>query len=322
MDTQAFQHWLSGLCELNATQRATAKRALCAPHAAHFLATVLPDLPACPHCQAPASELIGWGFSRGLRRYRCKTCLRTCNALTGTALARLHNADRWRGYCEALIDGVTVRQAADNCGVSKNTAFSWRHRFLHAMAEHRALHENGIVEADETFFLESFKGQRKLPRPARKRAGVGRTRGTGRDQVPVMVVRDREGHTADFQLKKLEYAHVQEVLTPLIDRQAVLCTDGAAVYAAFARATGITHCVVYARPGQRTWQGAFHSQNVNAYHSRLKNWMRRFHGVATKYLANYLGWRRMLERYRPQPIGPACCLREALGRWDQHAIGT
>ena len=201
MDTQAFQHWLSGLCELNATQRATAKRALCAPHAAHFLATALPDLPACPHCQAPASELIAWGFSRGLRRYRCKTCLRTCNALTGTALARLHNADRWRGYCEALIDGVTVRQAADNCGVSKNTAFSWRHRFLHAMAEHRALHESGIVEADETFFLESFKGQRKLPRPARKRAGVGRTRGTGRDQVPVMVVCDREGHTADFQLK-------------------------------------------------------------------------------------------------------------------------
>jgi hypothetical protein len=35
--------------------------------------------------------------------------------------------------------------------------------------------------------------------------------------------------------------------------------------------------------------GAFHIQNVNAYDSRLKEWIRRFHGVATKYLENYVG---------------------------------
>src|SRR3984885_13457742 len=39
----------------------------------------------------------------------------------------------------------------------------------------------------------------------------------------------------------------------------------------------------------------FHINNVNAYHSRLKEWLRPFHGVATKNLANYLGWRRTLE---------------------------
>jgi hypothetical protein len=39
----------------------------------------------------------------------------------------------------------------------------------------------------------------------------------------------------------------------------------------------------------------FHLNNVNAYHGRLKEWLRRFHGVATKNLSNYLGWRRALE---------------------------
>lgn len=39
----------------------------------------------------------------------------------------------------------------------------------------------------------------------------------------------------------------------------------------------------------------FHLNNVNAYHARLKEWLRRFHGVATKNLPNYLGWRRTLE---------------------------
>jgi hypothetical protein len=38
-----------------------------------------------------------------------------------------------------------------------------------------------------------------------------------------------------------------------------------------------------------------HINNVNAYHGRLKQWLARFNGVATKNLPNYLGWRRALE---------------------------
>ncbi len=38
-----------------------------------------------------------------------------------------------------------------------------------------------------------------------------------------------------------------------------------------------------------------HINNVNAYHGRLKEWMRRFHGVATKKLPSYLSWRRTIE---------------------------
>ena len=90
--------------------------------------------------------------------------------------------------------------------------------------------------------------------------------------------------------------------------------DGAAVYAAFAGASGVTHYVVHDRAGQWVREVAFHIQNVNACHSRLKNWLARFHGVATKCLVNYLGWRRMLERYQ-HGIRPAHCLREALGSW-------
>jgi len=104
----------------------------------------------------------------------------------------------------------------------------------------------------------------------------------------------------------------------IVEADACLCTDGASVYRAFAKKTGIEHQAVSAhRPRVR---GAFHIQNVNAYDSRLKNWMIRFHGVATKYLKNYLGWRRLLERY-PE-LTPECCLLEATGRVSQQLIGT
>src|SRR3954464_1974972 len=47
------------------------------------------------------------------------------------------------------------------------------------------------------------------------------------------------------------------------------------------------------------WWRLLHN-TVNAYHSRLKEWLRPFHGVATKNLPNDLGWRRTLEALGPK----------------------
>lgn len=282
------------------------------------IASVLPTPNACPHCHAPPEQLRPWGFSHGLARLRCRACHKTSNVLTGTPLAHLRKREQWTLCAQALIEGVSVREVAQRCGVDKNTAFLWRHRFLKTASAHRAEHESGIVEADETFFLESFKGQRKLHRPARKRGGVG----AKWEQIAVLVVRDRSGQTADFRMERLDARHITAVLQPLIDKDAILCTDGARVYQTFARLTGITHRPINVQQGIRVVDGAFHIQNVNAYDSRLKGWMQRFHGVATKYLESYLGWRRMLERYR-KSISPTDCLREALGRFQlQQLIQT
>ncbi|MGV1080951.1 MAG: IS1595 family transposase [Candidatus Nanopelagicales bacterium] len=315
-----FAQLLQQLVSLTKGQRVQMRQAL--ENAEHSpisaVASVLPAPRVCPHCQASGGQLRPWGFSHGLARLRCRACHKTCNALTGTPLAHLRKREQWTPYAQALIEGVSVRRAAQRCGVNKNTAFLWRHRFLKAASAHRAEHEGGIVEADETFFLESFKGQRKLHRPARKRGGVG----AKWEQIAVLVVRDRSGQTADFRVERLDARHITAVLRPLIAQDAILCTDGARVYQAFARLTGITHRAINVKQGIRVLEGAFHIQNVNAYDSRLKGWMQRFHGVATKYLENYLGWRRMLERYR-QSISATDCLHEAMARFQvQQLIQT
>ena len=317
MNRSDFVRLLGQLESLSPKQRTQLQGALTelpgAPTSA--IAHIIPGPEACPHCQAPAEQLRPWGHSHGLARLRCRACGRTSNALTGTPLAHLRRREQWMRHAQAMMDGASVRQAAQCCGVDKNTAFRWRHRFLQAAATHRPAHEGGIVEADETFFLESFKGQRKLHRPARKRGGAG----AYCERVAVLVVRDRSGQTADFRLQNVDAAHITSVLRPLIDHDAILCTDGAAIYQKVARTMGLTHWAVNVKKGIRVVDGAFHIQNVNAYDSRLKQWMTRFHGVATKYLENYLGWRRMIERYR-QNISPTVCLREALGRWQSQQL--
>ena len=62
--------------------------------------------------------------------------------------------------------------------------------------------------------------------------------------------------------------------------------------------------------------GAWHVQNVNAYHSRLKSWIHKFRGVATCYLENYLGWFRALDREPAGSQKPAHWLVMALGGVD------
>src|SRR4051794_6058389 len=287
---------------LSDEQRTALGRALASasgePEAVRLLERAFAAAPRCPHCGA--ERLQRWGHASGLRRYRCQACRKTFNALTGTSLARLRKKACWLRYGEALAAGVSLAKAAAHCGVHLTTSFRWQHRFLRA-ATREAL--GGVVEADETFFRRSHKGSRRWRRgdapPGRgpRRRGERASKpGLSAEQVPALIARDRAGHTADAALPDLGADAITAPLRPPAAGDAVLGADGAKAYAAFAAEGGIRHEPINVAAGVRVRDGAFHIQNVNAYHGRLKGWMGRFNGVATRYLANYLGWRRTLER--------------------------
>ena len=87
-------------------------------------------------------------------------------------------------------------------------------------------------------------------------------------------------------------------MLPVLDKDTLLCSDKKPVYKAFAAKHHFILKTVKVSAKEHVSDGVYHVQNVNAYDSRLKEWMRRFHGVATKYLESYLGWMRMLDRER------------------------
>lgn len=252
----------------------------------------------CPHCAN--RDVISWGKANGLPRYRCQGCQRTFNGLTKTPLARLRKKEKWREHAQSMIDGATISKAAERCDVDYKTAFRWRHRFLEALSSDKPKSLSGIVEGDETFILESFKGKRSdLPRKARKRGGKAAKRGLSAEQIPVIVARDRSGATIDAVLPKLDRASITAALGGVVTPANQFCCDGGKAIVAFARKAGIPHHVLPAPGKPRPDAPDLHINNVNAYHGRLKEWMRRFHGVATKNLPNYLGWRRALEALGP-----------------------
>jgi len=295
MKNEDFQQWFSQAVDLTIYQKKQVYKELSDIAHQELTEAQLGEVKYCPHCAS--SEFTHWGQSNDLPRYRCKACLKTFNVLTGTPLARLRHKPLWLHYSEMMLESYTIRKAARELGIDKNTSFLWRHRFLMSPTIHKPKHLSGIVEADETFFLESHKGERGLSRKPRKRGGKATKRGTSDEQVPVLIVRDRSGLTSEAILPGVTADALTKVLTPLLDSDAILCSDGHRSYQAFSRKSGISHRPVNLSAGHRVIDKAFHVQNVNAYDSRLKSWMSRFHGVATKYLDHYLGWQRWLDSH-------------------------
>jgi hypothetical protein len=177
------------------------------------------------------------------------------------------------------------------------TLFYWRHKILAALKQIPTEAFKGIVEMDETYFLFSEKGRRKITeRKSRKRGGKAKYRGISNDQVCVLVARDRQKMTYSgvLGLRRIRTTKLDEAISSHLSDKNVLCTDSWRAFSSYANKKGLVHYRFKSDGNQRV-KGVYHIQNVNSYQSLLKKWMDGFNGVATKYLQHYLAWYRYID---------------------------
>ncbi len=87
---------------------------------------------------------------------------------------------------------------------------------------------------------------------------------------------------------------LDKVIGSKLSSDNTLCIDAWRAFSTYAKSKGLEH-YRFKSDGTERVKGLYHIQNVNDYHSRLKRWMQRFNGVATKYLQNYLVWFAFLD---------------------------
>ncbi len=304
MTNEEFQRWLAGVEQLTVAQRERLQQvAQEQGDEAASLAAIELRVDArrrCPRCGAGGA--VRRGCANRLRRYACKACRRTFHALTGTPLAGLRHRERWRACGRALVARESVRKAAERCGVAPSTAFRWRHRCV-AQAGEPGGPLAGLVEADETCFRHSRKGERNLNRKPRRRGGPARRRGLSREPVPVLVATARGGGTAGAVLETASQANLQAALEPL------LASDAGTGCPGCARSLGVQHEAVNRAAGQRL-RGSHPIQTVNQRHRQLQQFPLPFHGVATKCRGNHLRWHQEIG-LASQP-SPRACLPASL----------
>jgi len=242
----------------------------------------------CPHCDSHA--LNRWGMTRqGIQRFKCKSCEKTFNALADSPLYRMRKPQKWIEYTKLMWDGVSLRKAAKALNITLRTSFRWRHTFIKAPACANPSELMGIIEADETFLPESSKGKRKIERKSRKRGG-GRIK-----LVPIFIALDRTGAISHRVLERNTKENLQAQLKPLLSSGSVLCTDGNLSYKGIAKELDIDHKRLIGIENIRVIDSVYHIQTLNNYMKRFKGWIKRFNGIGTDYIENYLSWFRFME---------------------------
>ena len=269
----------------------------------------------CPRCATKGATLHA-KERNGRQRFLCRNpgCHRTYNILTGTAMARARKSNLWGQYLGHMTEYLSIRKiVATGIKINHTTVWRWRHRFLEAAANDNTTILSGVVEADETFFLRSFKGNRgwvqgKPPenRAARPRAWGASQPGLSNEQVPVLAALDNSGGIFESILPSL--TAIEATLAGRIASGSVLCSDGAKAYVRVAMAAGVEHRRVIVptqtprsvkRNPVRTKRqtGRLGLGRVNSHHGKMKVLINdRCRGVATKYLEHYLGWHRAMVR--------------------------
>jgi len=253
--------------------------------------------PICPHCGS--SVIKGHGKYRGRSRNKCLSCSRTFNELTGTPMAGSHFPEKINQYVNSMVEGGSLRKIAGKLDIDLKTSFAWRHKILKGYFKEPSRKLTGIAEGDETFFLYSEKGSKSVAkyRKPRKRGGKASTAGVSNEHVPVIFACDRNGEMiiGVAGRGRISVKDIEGVLGGRFGSKVTFCTDSHQSFKAFAKAYRLRYLPINISKGQRVVKKVYHVQNVNGAHMRVKKWMVRFNGVATKYLDNYMKWFSLLE---------------------------
>lgn len=252
---------------------------------------------ACPYCGS-ISVVRNGKRADGTQRYMCKDCHKSFVATSNSITSRTRkDVTVWEKFVECMLLGLSLDKTAYMCHIHRNTAFHWRHKLLdvlQSMADKVVL--NGIVEADETFFAVSYKGNHKrshtftMPRPAHNRGHATHIRGLSNEKVCVPCAVNRTGQSIAkiSNLARVRIKGLEGVFGGRIEAGSALVTDKASAYKRFTANNGLD--LKQVKSGVHTTHGIYNIQHINNYHSRLKSFMTHFKGVSSKYLNNYLVW--------------------------------
>lgn len=251
----------------------------------------------CPHCGS--IHVARNGRTNGKQRYVCHDCHKSFSNTTNSILASAKlNNEQIKAIFSCMIHKDSLRETGEKVGIHWNTAFLWRHKILDAIAKQPAI-LSGIIEADETFFRISYKGNHahdgfRMPRKAKHHGERASYRGLSMEQVCVPCGIDRSGHaiskiacTGRVSTKALELVFADQ-----IESKSTLITDKMNSYTRFAHGHGLK--LVQLKADRKPIRKIYHIQTVNSYHSGLKLFMMKFRGVSTKHLNNYLTWYKWL----------------------------
>ncbi len=255
----------------------------------------------CPHCSS--NKVYKRGKQRGVQMYKCNECNKWYSETTGTALYEIKLKNKWQSYLNLMEQGMPIKKIANKLGICIQTSFDWRHKILSSLSSYVPAGLSEEVECDEMELALSEKGSRNLGRTARKR-GTDFKRNQGKDtvttvQVVAAIQRNGEKYLKAVETKRLSKKDIEKVFEGKLVDNAILITDKHHSYKAFAKDNpGIKHKTLLAKDHVDKKDKSIHLQSVNNTHKQIRDFLKPFNGVSSKYIQNYLNWYAYIDKIR------------------------
>jgi len=228
-----------------------------------------PQALSCPYCDS--TDFIRRGKAKTIQRYKCKKCFHSFKDTTATPLHQLHKKDKVPKYIEALHLGLSVRKAAKYAGISKNTAFAWRHKFL-----------SSLSKAPEAIEPEAGGGARiiRLPYSAK---GRKKTPEKQQQATKTLLIKTKNNLTIKVITHKNSTTKTAKVINNILSGGYIATSPDKLLSKAINKE--LSTSII-----KNTFIKHKYIELAKKAESKALSWMKRFRGVASKYLNNYWYW--------------------------------
>ena len=228
----------------------------------------------CPHCHS--EDFIKYGTYNKNQRYKCKSrkCERTFSEATQNPFK---HSKKFKENChkyEALYEeGLTIRECAKALNITIVTSFFWRHRFLYNLKRVNYVEKLcNYAELTRVVIIENFKGDRNSINKKKDKISIVNGMNKSIDIISIIAARN---HLGIYELR--------DNIAPRIDKKAC--------------AIGFLDGRIQAFSDKHNEVNKIKINKINikpidkSYSLKVKRWLKKFRGVATKYIDHYLSWR-------------------------------
>ena len=250
-----------------------------------------------------------------VQRYQCRNCKRTQFTDINTPLYNLKQRDKWADFVYLMLDEKSptdLISISELLEISESTSFRWRHRFLSSLNQIKPLQVEEEIEIDEVYFPFIVKGilgkekfvkyfghehKKNIETELRKNEKLMIEE---KHQAIFLCRHNRQGDF-DFSpikiLKKgiVSEADLKRVMKSFDMTNKIIITDKEpSMIAYFNQFKDVNHLTFRSSDIKKgiLENKNIHNNNINGVMSQLRDWLKNFHGVSTKYLDNYLKWFR------------------------------
>ena len=259
--------------------------------------------------------------NKSVQNFKCKTCGCTQFSDANTALYNLKEKGKWVDFMYLMLDEEKPKSTifiSNALGISESTAFRWRHRFLSSLNKINPMPIKEELEIDEVYFPFSVKGtigKEKFDsyfgpkHPDNIESELREKEKIMQDESYQTIFLCRHNRLGDFDFSPIKIqkkgivseADLKRVMKDLNLSGKTILTDKEPSMIAYMNTLNKVNHLTFKSSDIK--KGILenlkvHNNNINSMMAGIRDWMKSFHGISTKYLENYLKWFRFKNLFK------------------------